>query len=115
MPFDLIENTVLGKRALAGKYAALPRGEDTAIIEHIAYHQHSVSRLSGKGWLYTYVFNGSNTWDFRHHSEISLLCRKTTAELLPHTDTLTAELEKYEFPFDHIFMPHDGGKIEFRF
>ena len=115
LPFDLIENTVLGKRALAGKYDNLPRGEDTAIIEHIAHHQYSVSRLSGMGWLYTYVFNGSNTWDFRHHSEISLLYRKNTAELIPHNDTLTTELEQYDFPFDHIFMPHDEGTIEFKF
>jgi len=113
LPYDLIENTVLGKRVLAGEYDDLPRGEDTALIEHIAHHQYGVSRLSGMGWLYTYVFNGSNTWDFKHHSEISLLCRKNTAELLPQTDTLKAELEQYEFPFDHIFMPHDGGKLEF--
>ena len=112
-PFDLIENTMLGQRDLMGLYPELERGEDTVIIKHIFKHQYKVSRLAGKGWLYTYVFNGKNTWDFDHHSAISFHQRFNTAELLTHEERLLSELKKYAFPFDHVIMPHDEGKIDF--
>ncbi|MDX2477812.1 MAG: glycosyltransferase family A protein [Gammaproteobacteria bacterium] len=114
-PFDLIESTVLAKKNLLGKYLDLTRGEDTAIIEHISANQHKVSRLSGMGWLYIYVFNGKNTWGFDHHSAISMRYHLKAAELLDHEDLLMSELKQYELPCTHLYMPHDKGKIEFNF
>ena len=114
-PFDLIESTVLAKKNLLGKYLDLPRGEDTAIIVHISANQHKVSRLSGMGWLYIYVFNGKNTWGFEHHSAISMHYHLKAAELLDHEELLKTELKLYELPCTHLYMPHDKGKIEFNF
>jgi len=114
-PLDMIENTVLGNKKLIGKYLDLARGEDTAIIKHISANQYKVSRLSGMGWLYIYVFNGKNTWGFDHHSAISMHYRLKSAELLDHENLLRSELKQYELPFDRLYMPHDDGKIEFSF
>lgn len=112
-PYDLIENTMLGKRGLLCDYPHLSTGEDTAIIEYIFAKQHKVSRLRNMGWLYTYVYNGKNAWDFEHHSTISLHRRFNSTELLAQKATLEEELRKYEFPFDEIYMPHDRGRIKF--
>ncbi|MCK5359284.1 MAG: glycosyltransferase family 2 protein [Gammaproteobacteria bacterium] len=114
-PYDLIENTMLGRKNLIGVYPELDRGEDTAIIEHISKQHFKISRLSAMGWLYTYVFNGKNTWDFKHHSEISLHQRLTTAKLFAQKKVLETELKRYAFPFDHLHMPHEKGKLEFIF
>ena len=108
----MIENTVLGNKKLLGKYLDLPRGEDTAIIKHITANQQSVSRLSGMGWLYIYVFNGKNTWDFDHHSAISMHYRVKAAKLLDAEELLRSKLQEYDLPFDQLYMPHDNGRIE---
>ena len=111
-PFDLIENTLLGKKKLIGKYLDISRGEDTAIIKQISANQYNVSRLSGMGWLYIYVFNGKNTWGFDHHSAISMHYRVKTEKLLDLEELLRSNLKQYDLPFDRIYMPHDKGKIE---
>ncbi len=114
-PYDLIENTMLGKRALLCDYPHLSVGEDTAIIEYIFTKQYKISRLKNMGWLYTYVYNGKNAWDFEHHSAISLHRRFNSTALLAQKEKLEEELRKYKFPFDEIYMPHDRGRIKFRF
>lgn len=114
-PYDLIENTMLGKRSLISTYPDLARGEDTAILEHLFLEQHKISRLRDRGWLYTYVFNGKNTWDFKHHSKISLNERLGKDELLTREETLRLELKKYTFPFNSLYLPHNEGMIEIDF
>lgn len=113
-PNDLIENTMLGKRTLMGDYPDQARGEDTTMIEQIFNNHHKISRLSGMGWLYTYIFNGKNAWDFQHHSEVSFHNRLKTDDLLARKDMLEKKLKEYGYSFDQLCMPHDRGKIELR-
>jgi glycosyltransferase involved in cell wall biosynthesis len=111
-PQDLIENTMLGRKKLMGRYPELERGEDTAIVEYIFKHEYSITRLTDMGWLYIYVFNNKNTWGFEHHSAIAQQQRLGMNDLLVREEILRKELLKYELQFDFVSMPHENGRIE---
>ncbi len=111
-PMDLIQGTVLGKKALLGTYPSLGRGEDTPVIVDIAERGCKIARLANHGFLYIYTYNGDNVWGRDHHAAISDWKRFRWQRLEENREALVAYLSGYDFDFDVVLMPHDDGVLK---
>ncbi|MEP6997864.1 MAG: hypothetical protein ABI900_09450 [Betaproteobacteria bacterium] len=70
-PLNLVQGTLLGSKAALGRYRPLARGEDTPLVLDLLRRDCRITRLREHGYLYVYVFDGKNAWDYRHHATIS--------------------------------------------
>jgi hypothetical protein len=68
--------------------------------------------LKNHGFLYIYTFNGLNVWGLDHHAAISNWKRYDLSRLKQNIATLSYYLSGYQFDFDTINMPHDGGILK---
>lgn len=110
-PMNLIQGTLMGRRDYIGRYPDLARGEDTPVVLDIV-RRCKITALRGQGYLYVYVYNGKNAWDFRHHAAISAWKRLRLDDLTPRVSTLTEYLRGYEWTINKLRMPHDNGVLE---
>ena len=98
-PMNVIQGTILARRAVMPPYPDLGRGEDTlhthALFRAEASDAFRVSRLGGMGWCYIYRFHGGNAWDAAHHRAISAVKHLTPARLLPRLALLRDRLKDY--------------------
>jgi glycosyltransferase involved in cell wall biosynthesis len=69
-----IHGTPLFRRSVSCTYpekgAAARRGEDQVFFRRLR-HRHSITRVTGQGWLYVRVHHGQNTWDEPHHRRLA--------------------------------------------
>jgi glycosyltransferase involved in cell wall biosynthesis len=74
-PLNVIQGTILARRAVIPPYPDIACGEDTlqthALLRAEASRAFRVSRLGGMGWCYIYRFHGGNIFDAAHHRAIS--------------------------------------------
>jgi glycosyltransferase involved in cell wall biosynthesis len=112
-PLNLVQGTLLGSRAALGRYPALPRGEDTPLILDLLRRGRRITRLRDHGYLYVYVFDGLNAWDYEHHAAISAWKRFRGARLLSFEGTLRARLAEYDPPLGRFVMPYESGQLAF--
>ena len=66
-PANVVQGSLLARKAVLPLYPALRRGEDTALLAALVAQQVPIARLSGMPWLYAYQYHGHNTWDAAHH------------------------------------------------
>jgi glycosyltransferase involved in cell wall biosynthesis len=112
-PLNLVQGTLLGSKAALGRYRPLARGEDTPLILDLLRRGRRITRLREHGYLYVYVFDGQNVWDYDHHAAISAWKRFRGARLLALEPTLRARLAEYHPPIGRVVMPYEGGELMF--
>jgi len=98
-PMNVIQGTILARRAVMPPYPDIGRGEDTlqthALFRAEASKAFRVSRLRGMGWCSVYRFHGGNAWDAAHHRAISTVKHMPPARLLPRLALLRDRLKDY--------------------
>jgi hypothetical protein len=98
-PMDIIQGTILARRAVMPPYPDIGRGEDTlqthALFRAEASKAFRISRLRGMGWCYIYRYHGSNAWHAAHHRAISAAKHLTPPRLLPRLAQLRDRLRDY--------------------
>lgn len=110
-PMNLIQGTLLGRRAMLPAYPEIARGEDTPVLQ--ALHRDGV-RLTGlgdHGYLYIYTYSGKNAWDLAHHAAISQWKRLRRGQLEARRETLARQLGGYDLPLPEARFPHDEGAL----
>jgi glycosyltransferase involved in cell wall biosynthesis len=112
-PLNFIQGTLLGRKDKLGPYPALVRGEDTPVVQELLRRGHTVTRLREHGYLYVYVFDGRNAWDYEHHAAISAGKRFPGARLIRLAPTLTQRLAEYDPPLGRVTMPYQLGELVF--
>lgn len=112
-PLNLVQGTLLGSKAALGRYPALARGEDTPLVLDLLRRDRRITRLREHGYLYVYVFDGQNVWDYHHHAAISAWKRFRGARLLGLESMLRARLAEYDPPLGRFVMPYEGGQLVF--
>jgi len=110
-PLDVVQGTLLGRTDKLPAYPALGRGEDTAVVRELVALGHRVTRLHEHGYLYAYVFDGGNVWDYGHHSAISARKRLRGARLLRRISVLKQRLAEYDPPLPALTMPCELGAL----
>lgn len=110
-PGNLIQGTLLGRKALLSRYPDQARGEDTEVTLRIVRDGHRIATLPGMGWLYIYRYTGDNAWEFEHHAAISRWKRRGEKRLLEQADTLNRELRRYQLADRSLVMPHENGRL----
>ena len=113
-PLNLVQGTLLGSKAALGRYPPLARGEDTPLILDLLRRGRRITRLREHGYLYVYVFDGQNAWDYEHHATISAWKRFRGARLLALEPMLRARLAEYEPPLGRFVMPYESGTAGLR-
>ena len=107
-PMNLIQGSILARRAIMPPYPELPRGEDTgqthALLRAAAAGKFRVCRLRGAGWCHIYRQHGANVWEEAHHRAISAHKHLGPARLLPRLDHLRARLAEYRPPLPALHM-----------
>jgi hypothetical protein len=112
-PLNLVHGSLLGSKAAMGRYPPLARGEDTPLILDLLRRSRRIARLREHGYLYVYVFDEQNAWDYDHHAAISAWKRFHGPRLLALEPTLRARLAEYDPPLGPFVMPYEGGELLF--
>jgi glycosyltransferase involved in cell wall biosynthesis len=112
-PLNLVQGTLLGRKAALGRYPPLARGEDTPLILDLLRRNRRITRLREHGYLYVYVFDGQNAWAYEHHATISAWKRFRGARLLALEPMLRRRLAEYAPPLGRLVMPCDTGQLVF--
>ena len=114
---NVIQGTILARRAVTPPYPDLGRGEDTlqthALFRAEASKAFRVSRLRGMGWCYIYRRHSGNAWDAAHHWAISARQARAQARLLPRLALLGDRLKDYrpELPASRMHIGTDGEHV----
>ena len=109
-----VPGSLLARRDRLVRYPEIARGEDTAQALAMLREGTRFARLSGHGYLYVYVFHGSNSFDHVHHAMISRGRCLRADRLLALEPLLRARLAEYAPPLGAFTMPYEGGRLEFR-
>jgi len=110
-PMNLIQGTLLGRRALMPAYPALARGEDTPLLRELFRQGARLTALVDHGYLYIYTYSGKNAWDLRHHGAISSWKRLRRERLEARHDLLAHYLKDYDLPLRQARFTHDEGAL----
>jgi glycosyltransferase involved in cell wall biosynthesis len=110
-PLDVVQGTMLARRAALPRYPDIARGEDTALFHDILRSGAPIARLRGAGWCYVYVFHGGNVFSEAHHVAISRAKSLSHVALIQRERLLTAKLRDYSPPFGAVQFPHADGTI----
>jgi glycosyltransferase involved in cell wall biosynthesis len=110
-PMNLIQGTLLGRRALMPAYPDLARGEDTPLLQALFRRGVKLTGLADRGYLYIYTYSGKNAWDLAHHGAISRWKRLRREELEARRESLIRHLYDYELPLPAARFPHDEGAL----
>lgn len=110
-PMNLIQGTLLGRRALMPAYPDFTRGEDTPVLQDLFRRGAKLTGLAGRGYLYIYTYSGKNAWDLAHHGAISRWKRLRRGQLEARRDSLIRHLNDYELRLPVARFPHDEGEL----
>lgn len=114
-PLNVVQGTLLARRAVMPAYPNVARGEDTlhthALMRASVQLGFEVARLRGAGWCYVYCHHGANVWDAAHHQAISTAKHLPAARLLPRLAVLRVRLRDYEPELPTMFI-QVGAKLE---
>lgn len=115
-PMNLIQGSIMARKALMPSYPSLDKGEDTPVIIEIAKSNTKIATLADKGYLYLYQYTGKNTWNAMHHCKISLLKQVGRAKIEENLEEIRNSLidygeDSFGFPLSDITMPTQGGAI----
>lgn len=108
-PMNVVQGSLLGRRALMPGYPLVARGEDTALLHEILRRRGALTRVRDAGWCYVYVYHGANAFDREHHEAISRAKRYGPARLLQREGLLRQRLSEYRPGFGDMRFPHDAG------
>lgn len=108
-PFNLVQGTLLGRRASMPRYTELRRGEDTQLCIDILRAGHTVTRLRDLGWCYVYVHHDQNAWSWSHHWAISRSKQRGAHRLIPRLPQLRGCLADYRPAIPAESIHHAGG------
>jgi glycosyltransferase involved in cell wall biosynthesis len=111
-PGNCIQGTLLGRRDRMALYPDLPRGEDTGLLHELVAADRTLVTLSGLGWLYIYIYHGSNAWELEHHKAISQWKRLKYDALARRLPLLEAKLREYPVMPEKLVLLHDQGRFE---
>lgn len=111
-PLNFVQGSLLGRRDKLPRYPEVRRGEDTAVCLDILRAGHRLARLKDRGWCYTYVFHGSNTFERSHHTAIARLKSLSPARLLSRESLLRARLAEYMPPLQPATMHLAGAVLD---
>lgn len=112
-PFNLVQGTLLGKRASMPLYPEHALGEDTGLLIEILRRGDPIARLRDAGWCYVYVYHGANAWTGEHHAAISRAKSLGLAALMRREGVLAQRLAEYQPGFGALRFPHAAGHLEF--
>lgn len=110
-PMNLIQGTLMGRRAMMPAYPSLSLGEDTPVLQALHRRGVKLAALDGHGYLYIYTYSGKNAWDLAHHAAISQWKRLRGDRLEAARELLTAHLKEHELPLRTARFPHDTGEL----
>lgn len=110
-PMNLVQGSLLGRRARMPRYPDDARGEDTGLLHAILRSRAPVVRLADAGWCYVYVFHEHNVWDLAHHAAISRAKALGYAALLQRETTLRERLGEYRPALGPLRFPHEAGYL----
>ncbi len=111
-PLNVVQGTLLGRRELMPRYAALARGEDTDVLLKILRQGSAIARVRDAGWSSIYVYHGGNTFGAAHHAAIARAKALGHAVLLQRQHLLRRRLAEYAPPLSAVRMPHEDGALE---
>ncbi len=111
-PFNLVQGTLLGKRASMPLYPEQSLGEDTGLLIEILRRGDSIARLRDAGWCYVYVYHGANAWTGEHHAAISGAKGLGLTALMQREGMLAQRLAEYHPGFGALRFPHATGHLE---
>lgn len=112
-PLNVVQGSLLGRRARMPRYAEIARGEDTDMLLNILRQGSAIARVRDAGWSSIYVYHGTNTFDGAHHAAISRAKALGQATLLQRECLLRERLSEYRPGLGALRMPHAGGALEF--
>lgn len=110
-PMNLIQGTMLGRRAMLPAYPELARGEDTPVLQALYRDGAKLAGLGDHGYLYIYTYSGKNAWDLAHHVAISRWKRLRRGQLETRRETLARHLREFRLSQPEARFPHDDGAL----
>lgn len=110
-PMNLIQGTMMGARDKVPTYPSITGGEDTTVLKEMHKSGLNLINIDGHGYLYVYVFNGNNYFDYEHHTAISNWKRLRKKRLLERETLLKQAIVEYEWPGNKWVFPHDTGNL----
>ena len=111
-PLNVVQGSLLGRRACMPRYAELARGEDTDVLLKILRQGSAIARVRDAGWSSIYVYHGANTFDGAHHAAIARAKALGHAVLLQRERLLHERLSEYRPGLGALRMPHADGALE---
>jgi hypothetical protein len=99
-PGNVVQGSALVRRDAMPAYAALRRGEDTALLHALVRAGACIARVQCQPWLYCYHFHGGNTFDRAHHAAIANAKRLTLAAELNIAAQMRDALRDFDPPID---------------
>jgi len=98
-PMNFIPGTLMGRKEKMPAYPDARRGEDSAVVMSLLRAECKVARIRNKGWCYTYIFHGTNTFGLEHHRAISRLKGQSALRMTMHQRMLQKRISEYTPPF----------------
>ncbi len=112
-PLNIVPGTLLARRDALPRYPDRQRGEDLRLAMAMLRQGWTIARVRERGYLYIYIFHGTNSFDHAHHAALSLQRRFRGARLVRLEPELREHLAGFDPPLGALSMPFDGGKLEF--
>ena len=112
-PLNVVPGTLFARRDALPRYPDRQRGEDLRLAMAMLRQGSIFARVREQGYLYVYLFHGSNSFDHGHHAALSLQRRFRGARLVRLETALRRHLADFDPPLGALSMPYDGGKLEF--
>jgi len=111
-PMNLIQATLLARRAVLCRYPPVQRGEDTAQFVGLLRAGNKIARLSDHGWLYVYVTHADNVSGYEHHRAIADAKGHSGAYLLNNENELRRRVADYSPALPTLHFRHTGGVLQ---
>lgn len=108
-PLDVVQGTLVARRAALPAYDPVPRGEDSRLALALARAGAPVARVPDIGWSYVYAFHGGNAWDIAHHALAAAHKRLSAARFTARAAELAARLREYDPPLPALAFPSGDG------
>jgi glycosyltransferase involved in cell wall biosynthesis len=107
---DDVPNTLMCMRSIMPRYEPeLPQGEDRQ-VQYEIQRKYKTARLTGQGYLYTYVYHGKNFFNRDHHSWIANNLSYDYSFVKPRASLLAKHLSSY-IPLPITITCRNGEKV----
>ncbi len=107
-PLDLVQGTMVARRALLPRYEERRVGEDSALVIALARAGRRIARVAGAGWCYVYAWHGGNAWSLAHHAAAARAKALEPARLVAREAALRKRLAEFDPPLPAFEFPGIG-------